>query len=105
MAGMPMLLDPSEADFADEIARRVVKLLRESGPVEPRAVMTWREAALYAGKHSSHPFRAWCKKWHVYSCSYGRFAKTTLNIGLSRDARGVRDNGRRKAIGESHAEP
>jgi len=55
------------------------------GPV----VMNVDEAMAYVGCRSRSVFNRWSKKWSVWACSRGRYARTKLDLGLDRESRGA----------------
>ena len=71
----------------EAIARRVAELLRETSPQQPeKTVLTLKEAIAYTGKSSAPAFYRWAARHRVRSCSYGRYSRAHLDLGLSREA-------------------
>ncbi len=75
---------------SEQIARRVVELLRESGFVATPAqteVLTRAEAMSYTKRRSHAAFSVWCRANNVRAASRGRYSRTLLDLALQRESR------------------
>jgi hypothetical protein len=79
----------SDADI-NELRERLdalTALVREG--LMPRPVLTVREACELVNLNSASAFERWCKAWRVRPTGRGRYARTALLAGLTREARSV----------------